>query len=149
MNHGFNLKPGINYCAPKNQIGYRGAAGNNVARLIPLPGTPGDRTEIGFFHGVDVPANLLPYLPEQSSFEAAGYCHYYKITCGIFVVYLTPSNGSVFTMEEVLQAVWFEGQEKPTVFLDQRDELFRQGLLNLPELQKIQELLAAIQIPVN
>jgi len=153
MNHGIGLKPGINYCVPVGQIGFRGVL-DNLARLIPLPERPDVSDETLFFHGVEVAADQLPYLPEMgpgSSFKAAGMWHHYQITRGIFIAHLTPKNNdtSSFEMEWALQVVLFAGEKSPRVFLDERDGLLSKKILTLQDLQAIQDLLTAKQIVLN
>jgi len=152
MDYSINIKLGVNYCCnSKGQIGFRGAA-DNWARLIPLPEDSAHSEEMFFFHGVDVPADMLPYLPDMgpdSAFKAHGYWHYYKIVWGIFIVYLTPNEAdSCFNMRWILQAILFEGEEKPRVFLDERDSLIKEGVINFQEVQDILAILARKNIVI-
>ncbi len=153
MDRGINMKSGINYCAPVGRIGFRGTV-DNRARLIPLPEKSGDPEEIFFFHGVDVPADRLPYVPDmgpESLFKAKGCWHHYPIVRGIFIAHLTPKDtgGSTFEMRPVLQAALFAGEESPRVFLDRRDELVSDGILTPSDQQTIQDLLAAKQVVLD
>jgi hypothetical protein len=153
MDRGMNMKPGINYCAPVGRIGFRGTS-DNLARLIPLPEKSHRSEEILFFHGVDVPAAQLPYLPDMgpgSAFEAKAFWHHYRIVGGIFIVHLTPEDddASSFTMRRVLQAVLFEGEKSPRVFLDRRDELSSEEILDPEDLKTIQDLLGERQFVLN
>lgn len=153
MNHGMNLKPGINYCAPVGPIGFRGVS-DGWARLIPLSDKSKLKEEIFFFYGVDVPADLLPYLPDMgpdSAFENQGHWHHYEISGGIFIAHLIPKDdtASSFTMRQVLQTLWFKGEESPRVFLDMRSDLLSEGVLVSEDLQTIKRLLAAKRIVIN
>jgi len=153
MNHGMNLKPGINYCAPVGPIGFRGVS-NGLARLIPLPEESKRKEEILFFYGVDIAAEQLPYLPDMgpnSAFENQGNWHHYEIVGGIFIVHLTPKDdtASSFTMRQVLETLWFQEEAKPRVFLDKRDSLLSEGVLVPEDLQTIKRLLAEKKIVLN
>lgn len=148
---GMNMKPGINYCAPVGTLGFRGVSQKGLARLIPLSDPSNCDAEMFFFFGVDVPANLLPYLPEMgpdSAFKREGSWHHFAIVRGIFIVHLTPKNeeNSRFERVHVLQAVLFEGEETPRVFCDARDKCLSEGRLTQEDLQTIQALLEAKQI---
>jgi hypothetical protein len=140
VDRALNMRVGINYCISTGRIGFRGVSEPGWMRLIPLSNADG---EIFFFHGVDVPADQLPYLPnmdEGSDFVKEGYWHHYPIIWGIFMVYLTPTTyegRSTFTKEWVLQAAWFKGEECPRVFLDNREKLISGGIVDGHEIQEI------------
>ena len=153
MDRGMNMRAGINYCAPVGEIGFRGVSReHNLARLIPLPERDNHHEEIFFFHGVDVSAAMLPYLPDMgpdSAFAQKGSWHHYKITSGVFIVHLQPQvevYGGRFTMNHVLHAVAFEGEEKPRVFVDRRTVLVGEGVLAEADLRRVDEILAAKQV---
>jgi len=152
MDRALNLKSGINYCIPKENLGFRGAI-DNSARLIPIPKEEDEEhDQIFFFHGVDVPADKLPYLPDMgpnSDFEKKGAWHHYQITKGIFIVHLTPNSNDddpIFTPKWILQVIWFQGEECPRIFADNRDELISQGIITS---QEIEDLLKANDIAMN
>ena len=151
---GMNLKPGVNYCAPKGKIDFRGIGGKSgFARLIPLAELDKIHDEIFFFFGVDVPASILPYIPDmgpKSDFHAKGHWHYYEIEIGIFIAHLTPTKGQEgsFTERHVLQAVIFKGESGPRIFLDMRKQLESEGILGPADVSRIKEILREKEIPL-
>lgn len=93
-----NLKSGINYCfTPKGKLGCRGVhQESGFARLVPLSDLGEMDKEIFFFHGVDVPAAMLPYIPDMgpsSPFQKVGHWHYYDVEGGIFIDFLEKKKG--------------------------------------------------------
>ena len=153
MDRGMNMRAGINYCAPVGEIGFRGVnSKSTIARLIPLSELSRQKEEMFFFHGVDVSAAMLPYLPDMdpdSAFAKKGSWHHYKITSRVFIFHLQPQvevEGGRFAMNHVLHAVAFEGEEKPRVFVDRRTVLVGEGVLAEADLRRVDEILAAKQV---
>lgn len=142
---GFNLKEGLDYCTCYNRIGFRGVSQQpQIARLIPLSEEQNRDAEIYFFHGVDVSAELLPYLPEMgpdSDFQKSGFWHHYSIEKSIFIAFLRPRKNGSFPMEHVLQLIHFKGEEVPRIFLDRRKELHDNAVLTDQAIHEIQLLL--------
>lgn len=142
-------KFGINYCAPVGKIGFRGVnKGSGIARLIPLA-PPEAQDQIFFFHGVDVKADLLPYLPDMgpgSDFQRHGGWHHYEISSGIFVIHLRPGQDSQFEGHHVLQAAHFVREAAPRVFLDRREALHAEGVLVEEDFQKIARIIHEKQL---
>lgn len=102
-----------------------------------------------FFFGVDVPASVLPYLPDMgpsSAFVQKGCWHHYEIHNGIFVAYLQPGDSGNFKMHHVLQVVTFVNESRPRVFLDRREVLSGEKVISLEDLQRIDKILARKQI---
>jgi len=149
---GMNLKPGINFCAPVETIGFRGISQKGLARLIPLADEKNKGEEIFFFFGVDVPSSLLPYIPDMgpgSAFASAAGWHFFKIKWGIFISHLTWIDSlESFEERELLQAVLFEGEKKPRIFVDKRADLVSEGILTTADSQRINEILTAKKIEI-
>ena len=140
------MKEGINYCTSAREIGFRGVnEETGLARLIPISEEGEKEKEISFFFGVDVPTNLLPYLPDigpESAFKKNGFWHRYKIKWAIFFAHLCPSDvAGSFKIEHILQAILFEGEETPRVFLDKRKRLKCAGALLEHDINQINEIL--------
>jgi len=144
----FRTKIGVNCSVSIEEIGFRGVS-KGIARLVPYPS---GEDQIYFFQGVDVPADQLPYLPDMgpgSDFKVRGaYWHHYQIIRGIFIghIYLVEDGHSKETMLNwVLQAIWFKGEERSRVFLDNRNRLISEGLISD---QEIQDIIAANNIKI-
>jgi len=147
MNYVIEIKLGINYCAPTETIGFRGTnSEQNLARLVPLPGNKSKKKELFLMFGVDVPAKLLPYLPdmgEGSEFSKKGHWHHYPIVKSVFIWKIIQSKSiGEFELIEILQAIQFAGDVKPRVLIDQKTKLSQEGLLTVGDLKEIDEILA-------
>lgn len=137
---------GINYCAPKEKIGFRGVS-EGWARLIPLPQRWSDG-EFFFEHGVGVPAELLPYYPDMgpnSEFRKKGYWYHYEIDQALFVVKVTTLEGAG-KMWPLLYVAKFKDEESVTVLLDRRQDERVLTILTETDRQEIEALLSARQI---
>lgn len=150
---GLNMRAGINYCAPKGKLGFRGIhKKTNLARLIPLSEGEESKKEIFYFFGVDVLATNLPYIPDMgpdSDFYKKGFWHHYEIERGIFIDFLTQADGESFHRDLVLQAVHFKGEAKPRIFQDDRKTLLEQGIITPVDMSKIDDLLREKQINLS
>jgi len=143
-----NFETGIRYCAPEQEIGFRGVV-DKKAVLIPLLGeSEKSEKEIFLPRGVDVPVSSLPYLPDMgkdSDYIKKGYWHHYKIKKAVFIIFLN-EKGYYY---EVLHVVQFEEEDTPRILKDEREKLFDEGTLYLVSIKHIESILEEKGIVLN
>ena len=124
---GFNIKPCINYCCPKVQLGFRGIhRASQTARLIPIPprNVPVEE-EMFLFFGVDVSISALPYIPDMgpgSDFQRRGHWHYYG-------------------RHQLLQALHWKGEERPRIIMDFRRTWYKETIITKDELETVASII--------
>jgi hypothetical protein len=129
-------------------MGFRGTfmseSGEELAILMPRR-PAGETDQAFFFSGVGVSLEHLPYLPEMgdhSDFKRNGYWHHYRIIWGVFLMFILPRKGEGFPYEWILQAVLFEGEDKPRIMSDNRQRLLSEGVIPLDVFEKVERILA-------
>jgi len=143
-----SYETGIRYCAPDEEIGFRGISGK-IAVLIPIPGKgESGKEEIFLPRGVGVLKSSLPYLPdmgEESEYKKNGYWHYFKVNKSIFIIFLN-EQGLYY---EVLSVAQFKDENTPRILKDERVNLLNEGILNPGDIIQIEDLLYKKEIVLS